>query len=548
MPEDKTQYTSPFVEDLPPTDAPGLKVAPGASTIDIGKPGVKKAASLNSNPNPGDVSYKVLGLLTWAVLIFCLVTLFAAPRLLLNVARVVAIYMMIRLIAFTYLHLVALLKVRSTEKQARSSPYQGLPNREIARHSAIHHLVVIPNFDEPLDMLSRTLHSLAVQEGAQQHMTVVLAMEEREPDARTKAQKLLGQYRDKFFLLKATFHPSGLPGEAAGKGVNETWAVRQVRHELVDGLGISPDAIVVTVSDSDSIAHPHYFAELTRQFAACENRYQCFWQPPILFDNDIWKTSAPIRLLTFFSNAVYMGDYVNPLEAKFPYSTYSTSLKLLEEISYWDPTVIAEDVNIFMRAFFATQGKAVIQRIFLPTRGNPIYGHNLWHAIAIFYRQKVRHAWGGVEIGYIFQKWSLPGVPFFYKLGRLLKMFHDHLFFSTAGFIVTLGTLLSGVLDKSFLITLPPVNFAPLLFAVLNLLGGTALGVVWFTERTRLSRGWIDWSLKPLLSEIVSWVIFPVLSFLLLNLPGLQAQTKMVLGQPFQFNRTPKELDSKVGE
>ena len=82
----------------------------------------------------------------------------------------------------------------------------------------------------------------------------------------------------------------------------------------------------------------------------------------------------------------------------------------------------------------------------------------------------------------------------------------------------------------------------------MNLLGGTALGVVWFTERTRLARGLVDWNLKTLVSEILAWVIFPVLSFLLLNLPGLQAQTKMVLGQPFQFNRTPKLLDSKVGQ
>ena len=547
MRDDKTKYSPPFVDDLSPSDAPGLRVATEGTSTAINRSRIDFSA-LNSNPDPRHFSYKVLGLLSWSVLLFCLVTLVIAPRLLLDVARVLAIYMMLRLIVFTYLHLVALFKVRNTEKRARTSPYQGLPSREIARHNAIHHLVIMPNFNEPLEVLSRTLHSLAVQEGAKQHMTVVLAMEEREADARTKAQKLLGQNRNKFFLMKATFHPSGVPGEAAGKGVNETWAVRQTRQELVDRLGISPDSIVVTVCDADSIAHPFYFAELTRQFAASEDRYLAVWQPPILFDNDIWKTSAAIRLITFFSNAVYMGDYINPLEAKFPYSTYSTSLRLLEEVGYWDPTVIAEDVNIFMRAFFAKRGQVRIKLIFLPTRGNPIYGANLWHAIAIFYRQKVRHAWGGVEIGYIFQKWNAPGVPFTYKLGRLAKMFHDHLFFSTAGFIVTLGTVLSGVLDKSFLITLPPVNFAPELFAVLNLLGGTALGVVWFTERTRLARGLVDWNLKTLVSEILAWVIFPVLSFLLLNLPGLQAQTKMVLGQPFQFNRTPKQLDSKVGQ
>ena len=202
-----------------------------------------------------------------------------------------------------------------------------------------------------------------------------------------------------------------------------------------------------------------------------------------------------------------------------------------------------------MRAFFARAGKAWVKRTYLPTRGNPTYGATLWDAIRIFYNQKVRHAWGGVEIGYLFQKWNYqPRAPFFYKLGRQLKLFHDHLFFSTAGFIVTLGTVLSIALDHSPVITLPPVSFSPILFAIINALGGMTLGVIWFTERTRLSRGWRDWSPATLAREIVSWIIFPVLSFLLMNLPGLQAQTKMVLGQPFYFNRTPKELDSKPGQ
>jgi hypothetical protein len=305
----------------------------------------------------------------------------------------------------------------------------------------------------------------------------------------------------------------------------------------------------VTVADSDLIIHPHYFAELTRQFAADPRRYSLIWQAPILFDNDIWRTSAAIRLVTFYSNAVTTGDYINSWEAKFPYSTYSISLELLEDVNYWDPTVIAEDINIFMRAFFKKGGKAYVQRIYLPTHGNPIYGANLWHAIGIFYTQKVRQAWGGVEIGYLFQKWNYPpGAPFTYKIGRLLKLFHDHLFFSAAGFIVTLGTVLSIALDQTAVITLPPVSLSPLLFIILTLLGGSALLVIWFTERVRLSRGWIDWNFKTMASEILSWVIFPVLSFLLVNLPGLQAQTMMLLGQPSFFSRTPKELDSKIGE
>jgi len=508
-----------------------------------------ETSHLNANPDPKHFSYKVLGLLSWGVLILCLVGLVVAPRLLLDVARVVAIYMMIRIIAFTFFYLAGLVKIRETEKRASASPNRGLSRHENASRKAVHHLVVIPNFKEPSGILSRTLQSLSVQPEARHNISVVLGMEEREPDSRDKSKHLLVMYKGSFYSLMATFHPSNLPGEAPGKATNETWAVRCAREELVDRLGIPLSQIVVTVIDSDSIFHPHYFSELSRQFAVDSRRFSLVWQAPILLDNDIWHTNAVVRLITFFSNAITTGDYVNPWEAKFPYSTYSISLKLLEEVNFWDPTVMAEDVNIFMRAFFTKGGKTFIRHIYLPVHGNPVYGVNLWHAICIFFTQKVRQGWGGTEIGYLIQKWDDPhGAPFLYKLGRLLKLIHDHLFFSTTGFIVTLGTVLSIIIDHTAVITLPPASFNPLLFIILNLLGGSALVVIWFTERVRLTRDWKDWNLMSLLSEVVSWVIFPVLFFLLTNLPGLLAQTKMLLGQTIVYNRTPKGLNSKVGE
>jgi cellulose synthase/poly-beta-1,6-N-acetylglucosamine synthase-like glycosyltransferase len=504
---------------------------------------------LNANPDPKHFSYKVLGMLSWATLVFCFVGFVVAPRLFLNVARVVAMYMMVRLIVFAIFYLAGLVKIRIAEKQASGSPYPGLSSDEISRHKAIHHLVVLPNFNEPEEILIRTLQSLTVQADARHNLTVVLGMEEREPGARDKAEAVLAMYKGSFYRLMATFHPSNLPGEAPGKGTNETWAVRCAREELVHRLGIPLNQIVVTAIDSDSILHPHYFAELTRQFAADPRRYSLVWQAPILLDNDIWYTSGVIRLLTFFSNAISTGDYVNPWEARFPYSTYSISLKLLEEVNFWDPTVIAEDVNIFMRAFFTKGGRTFIRRIYLPIHGNPVYGVNLRHAAGIFFNQKVRQGWGGTEIGYIIQKWDYPpGAPFFTKLGRLLKLIHDHLFFSTAGFIVALGTLLSIMIDHTAVITLPPASFNPLLFITLNLLGGAALVVIWFTERGRLARGRMDWSLKSFLGETLAWVIFPVLFLLLMNLPGLLAQTQMMLGKPISFNRTPKGLKSRLGD
>ena len=171
------------------------------------------------------------------MLVFSFLTLVAAPRLLLEVARVVAIYMMVRFIGFTIFYLAGLVKIRQAEKQSIAHS-QDNPANYTANEKAVHHLVVIPNYDEPLEILNRTLLSLTVQAGARQIMTVVLGMEERERGRETRPNPCRRHTRDGFYGLMATFHPADLPGESAGKATNETWAVRSAREELVERRGI----------------------------------------------------------------------------------------------------------------------------------------------------------------------------------------------------------------------------------------------------------------------------------------------------------------------
>ncbi len=194
-------------------------------------------------------------MLSWGVLIFCFVCLMAARQLLLDAARVVAIYMMVRFIVLTFFYLSGLLKIRGAEKRVSAGPNRNFSESEMALQKAVHHLVVIPNFNEPQEILSRTLQALSIQAGAQHSITVVLGMEEREPEARNKAETLIAQFKGKFYGLMATFHPSDLPGEAAGKATNETWAVRWARQELVEHQGIKSKQIVVTVVNS-KFDHP----------------------------------------------------------------------------------------------------------------------------------------------------------------------------------------------------------------------------------------------------------------------------------------------------
>src|SRR3990167_2947893 len=55
----------------------------------------------------------------------------------------------------------------------------------------VHHIVVIPNYNEPAHILEKTLESIAGQDlPAKQAITVVLAMEKREAGAVEKAEKI----------------------------------------------------------------------------------------------------------------------------------------------------------------------------------------------------------------------------------------------------------------------------------------------------------------------------------------------------------------------
>jgi hypothetical protein len=57
---------------------------------------------------------------------------------------------------------------------------------------------------------------------------VYLGMELRETGGEAKALSLVQRYIKKFRSIDYTLHPSGIPGEAAGKGSNLAWAARKL--------------------------------------------------------------------------------------------------------------------------------------------------------------------------------------------------------------------------------------------------------------------------------------------------------------------------------
>ena len=370
-------------------------------------------------------------------------------------------------------------------------------------------------------------------------------MEQSENGAAEKARRLREMFADQFAHILITFHPAGVPGEVPGKGSNQNWAARQAKQELVDRLGISLEHLTLTSCDADSVLHASYFAALTRLFAADPHRYRRFWQAPLRFDNNTWQVPSAIRLVTYFANALQVSELANPLLVNFPLSTYSLSFRLAHEAGYWDSAVIAEDWHMFLRCSFAVGGRVSLRPIFLPTSGNAVDGETTWQSLANSYRQRLRHAWGAQDVGYILHQWpKSPQTPFMRKLVSLAKVLHDHVIFSAGGLVVATGSILLVTLHSVSLIFLPVLNALGDVTKVGNLCVAVGMAGILVAEHLRCRKHSHGWSTAALLADLVTWPFLTLIMFGTLGVPGLHAQTKLMLGSPLVYVTTPKKADA----
>lgn len=508
----------------------------------------KNVKSLDIIRNINHFSFKIPGIIVWGFWLFAIVGSFLFPRLILWAARLLAFYTLLKLIFNAIFFVVGICKSKKVENAWKKGKYSLPDGKDLPID--VHHIVIIPNVNEPIEILRRTLDRLGAQWQARKRINIVLAMEEAEATAQEKISTLCAEYKDRFERIFGTIHPSGLEGDIVGKSSNESWAAEQAKIELIDRLGLPIDHFTITTCDADSLLHPYYFAELTRKFISDPNRYTRFWQAPLVYHNNIWQIDSSIRMMTFYTDAIQMADLANPFSYTFPLSTYSLSLQLAVKVNYWDRAVISEDWHMYLRSVFGSSGKAKLIPIFLSTTGDAVVGRNVFNSWKNFYEQQLRHAWGAEDIGYFVQQ--SPGrkdMPFIKKVAIGTKLFHDQLVFSISGVFIPVGTILSIILENNPVITLVPAwTNLTAFFVVLNSMWGLSMLGMWMTDRIFATNSRSNWSIICLLKEFVLWFALPVLTFLMVALPVIHAQTRMMFGAKLFYKTAPKVLHDKAGK
>jgi hypothetical protein len=484
------------------------------------------------------------GCLAWIALLLSIVSAIAFPRALLLVAALLGFYSATRFLFAGIANVMGLRNIKQWEAANWPERYRDDAGPDALAWDDVHHVVIVPNYKEPVEILSRTLDQLARQYEAHRRITIVMAMEAGEDGCIEKAEFLEKQYAPCFENFYFTVHPRGLPGEMQCKSANQAWASRWVKRKLVDEMGYNIGHIVITTMDADTLWHKDYFAALTYLFAINPDRYLRFWQAPIRYHTNIWDISPLLRIVNAYSTAFELAYLAAPWWIPMPMSSYSLSMKLLDASGYWDGDVIADEWHMFIKAYFAREGAVMLDRIFLPFSATAVTGETLWQAINNRYQQTLRHAWGSKEVGFIIAKMlEHPEVDFNVSFKLLFRVAHDILLAGAGWVILTAGAQLPFLLNPTLLpqVLQEGASNPSYLLIQISFLLVSILGILfWYQDVIVRPPRTHKQTLYERLMTLLSFPLLPILTLIFVALPTIQAQTRLMVGIPLRFKVSKK--------
>ena len=430
--------------------------------------------------------------------------------------------------------IISHIKLQASQKYDWLSDLRKLPN-----FKKVHHLIVIPTYLEPLHTLERALDSVANQDFPQKQVSIIVAFEKREGrEIYNKTKIISKKFGKKFANLLFSYHPD-IPHEVKGKSSNEAYAGKLAKKILVDKQKRNINLITVTSLDADGVLSEKFLSALAYKFLTNENRHLLFWQPVILYYTNIWRVPAPVRLMNTLGS-VWQTALNSRTDRLVNYAIYSVSLKLLDEVGYWDVDVIPEDYRVFFKSFFAKDGKVEVDPIFLPVYADAAESTTYFKSIINFYEQEKRWAWGVSDDAYIIKKWlTHTHIPFWRRTTRVFKVLEDHFLWPVNWFAITLGATIPVLLNPAFAQTVMGQNLPRFAFGILTF--------TWVFLAVILI---VDWRQRPKRDKQVSFIkkmitpfefiLMPVVTFIFTALPGIDAHTRLMLGKYLEYRVTEK--------
>jgi cellulose synthase/poly-beta-1,6-N-acetylglucosamine synthase-like glycosyltransferase len=411
--------------------------------------------------------------------------------------------------------------------------------------SEIYHLVILPMYNEPYEVVRESFESIAKSNYPNEKLLVVLALEERAGErAREVGRKIESEYGNAFGKFLITSHPGGSPDEIPGKGSNEVWAGKQAKKIFIDPMGIPPENILVSVFDIDTQVFPQYFSRLTYVFLSTEKRWNAIYQPIPLFTNNIYEAPALARVVAFSTTFWQMMQQSRP-ERLTSFSSQSISLKTLLDVGWWQKDIVSEDSRIFWQGYLAYHGDFRVEPLFYPVSMDANVAPGFWATLKNIYKQQRRWGWGCENIPYMLEGFrndpSIPASKKRYWTFNVIEGFHSWatnalIIFALGWLPIILGGAHFG--HSLFSYDLPHITRFIVALSMIGVASSAILSVMLLPPRP----GGAPLRARDYLIYVLQWVLMPLTLIIFGAFPGLEAQTRLMLGGKYRlgFWVTPK--------
>jgi hypothetical protein len=426
--------------------------------------------------------------------------------------------------------------------------FNQLPDKETLPDSLKNtkHFILVPMVNEPDAVLSPMLESILSQTYPTERITLVFTVEEKySEEMKVRISNLISPNRSKLEDFMFFVHPRGIVGEAIGAGAaNRTWGAKHAIEEL-RAKGKNIKEYIFTTIDSDHVLNEQYLARLTHLYLSSDKRKQKYYSTAVyLFNNNLWRVPAIMRIETYFITLGIMGDWAlssGEAEFKDTFSCYSSALQTLVDIDFWDVSLGVDDTIFYWRGFIRYDGNFTGVNHFIPFSSDAVEGKNYINSYKSLYKQLLRWGYGVIDFPLSMKEFLVNNrISFIAKLTWTLEHLRKRVLLTNTAFMLTFGFSIASSINpvfrqSSYAYTVPAITSFILTIAMVFLIPSVILR---YKLSAPMPKEWPFWKRGIILLE-APLMIINLLTFSFI--PFVDAQTRVMLGKKMKdLYHTPK--------